>query len=180
MVKLPTRDDLGAMPSARSGRPIATVDTSAVAKGQIALGKAIQGVGEAGMDIVKHQEKQDEYDAELKFQKFAWDEEDARDEAQRNVEPGKAGTFAEDWLTGHRERQSAFIPTLPESVRGKYAQRAALAERKLYRGAAEFTRTEQKRHAGVALDEFREQYMPKSGDPQAVERFKGDYEGVIE
>jgi hypothetical protein len=180
MAKLPTRDDMGAPPSARSGRPIATVDTSAEAKGQIALGRGISALGEAGMDIYKHQQHADEYDAELKFQKFKWDEELGIEEASRNVEPGQAGRFPEDWSGGYRERAKALKSELPESVRSKYDLKLYGVEKENYRKAATFARTEQKRTAGVALDEFRESYMPKSGDPQAVERFKGDYEHVIE
>jgi hypothetical protein len=180
MAKLPTRDDMGAPPSARSGRPIASVDTSAAAKGQIALGRGISAVGEAGMDIYKHQQHAEEYDAELKFQQFKWAEEDARDEAMRKVEPGQAGSFPDTWRSGYAERAKGFKGGIPEALRDKYDARLRLAERELFRPAATFARTEQQRYAGVALDEFREQYMPKSGDPQAVERFKGDYEGVIE
>jgi hypothetical protein len=180
MAKLPTRDDMGAPPSARSGRPIATYDTSAVAKGQIALGRGISALGEAGMDIVKHQHAAEEYDAELKFQKFKWDEELGLDEAVQKVEPGQAGKFPEEWSGGYREKAKAFLSEIPESVRSKYDLKLYGVEKENYRKAATFARTEQKRTAGVALDEFRESYMPKSGDPQAVERFKGDYEHVIE
>ncbi len=180
MAKLPTRDDLSQAPSARSGRPIATYDVSAVGRGMQDLGRGLQQLGAAGIDLVKHQERQDEYDAELKFQKFKWDEELGLEEASRNVEPGQAGRFAEDWAGGYREKAKAFLSEVPESVRPKYDVKLYGVEKENFRKAATFARTEQKRSAGVALDEFRESYMPKSGDPQAVERFKGDYEQVIE
>lgn len=180
MAKLPTRDDLSAAPSARSGRPIATYDVSAVGRGMQDFGRGLQQLGAAGIDLVKHQERQDEYDAELKFQKFKWDEELGLEEASRNVEPGQAGRFAEDWAGGYREKAKAFLSEVPESVRPKYDVKLYGVEKENFRKAATFARMEQKRSAGVALDEFRESYMPKSGDPQAVERFKGDYEQVIE
>lgn len=180
MPKLPTRDDLSQAPSARSGRPIATYDVSAVGKGMQDFGRGLQQLGAAGIDLVKHQQAADEYDAELKFQKFKWDEELGVEEATRKVEPGQAGQFADDYVTGYRERAKALKSELPESVRPKYDLKLYGVEKENFRKAASFARTEQKRSAGVALDEFREQYMPKSGDPQAVERFKGDYGQVIE
>lgn len=180
MAKLPTRDDLSQAPSARSGRPIATYDVSAIGKGMQNLGRGLQAVGETGMDIVKHQAYQDEYDTEIKFQKFKWDEELGLEDASRNVEPGQAGRFPEEWSGGYRDRAKAFLSEVPESVRSKYDLKLYGVERENFRKAATFARTEQKRSAGIALDEFRESYAPKSGDPQAVERFKGDYEQVIE
>ncbi len=180
MAKLPTRDDLSAAPSARSGRPIATYDVSAIGKGMQNLGRGLQAVGEAGMDIVKHQERQAEYDSELKFQQFKWAEEDARDEAMRNVEPGQAGTFADDWAKGYQERAKEFLGGIPDNSRGKYDLRLRVAERELYRPAAEFTRKEQRRVAGNDLDHFRESYNPSSDDPEKLTRFKADYERQVD
>jgi hypothetical protein len=45
MVRLPTRDDLGPLPSARSGRLISTYDVSAVGRGAEALGRGVQQLG---------------------------------------------------------------------------------------------------------------------------------------
>lgn len=45
MAKLPTRDDLGGLPSGRSGRVIADFDVSAVGRGMEAMGKGVQDAG---------------------------------------------------------------------------------------------------------------------------------------
>lgn len=180
MAKLPTRDDLSAAPSARSGRPIATFDTTAAGEGQARAGKALVDVAGAIVDVVKHQERQDEFDTELKFKQFQWDEEDARDEAMRTVEPGKASTFADDWRAGYRERAKGYMSTIPEHLRGRYGQKLQITERQLFRKAAEFTRTEQKRVSDNGLDDFLESYKPNPNDPSRLPRFMTAYEQQVD
>jgi len=181
MAKLPTRDDLSAAPSARSGRPIATYDVATpIQRGVNDLGRGLQQFGAALADIAQHQEAVDEAETDKKFQEFKWSEEQARDEAMRNVEPGKAGTFANDWQAGYKTRAREFLSTLPEGARARYDNKLFATERDLFRPAAEFARREQKRAAENGLDDFRERYAPRSGDPGAVERFKADYEGLVD
>lgn len=180
MPKLPTRDDLSQAPSARSGRPIATYDVSAIGKGMQDLGRGLQQVGAAGMDLVKHQKAAEEYDAELKFKEFTWAEEDARDEAMRNVEPGQAGSFPETWRSGYAERAKGFKGGIPEALREKYDTKLRIAERQLYRPAATFARTEQKRAADAALGDLIERYKPNSDDPEKLNRFMSDWESQVD
>jgi hypothetical protein len=180
MVKLPTRDDLGPLPSGRSGRPIATVDTSAVAKGQIALGRGIASLGEAGMDFYKHQQAAEDYETDRKFQEFKWNEELGLDEAQRNVEPGQAGTFAETWSQGYKERAKQFLDGMSPEQRQKYDAKLFDTERGLYRGAATFGRTEQKRASIAGIDDFAQRFLPKVTSPETFEKFKTDYQSQID
>lgn len=181
MAKLPTRDDLSQAPSARSGRPVATYDVATpIQRGVNDLGRGLQQFGAALADIAQHQEQQDEYDTELKFQQFKWDEENARDEAMRNVEPGQASRFAEDWAGGYKERARQFLSTVPERARGRYDQKLFTTERELYRPAAEFSRREQKRVADNGLDDLIERYAPRDGNPATVERFKKNFGETVD
>jgi hypothetical protein len=185
MVKLPTRDDLGPLPSGRSGRPIATVDTSAIAKGQIALGKGIASLGEAGIDIYKHQKAAEDYETDRKFQEFKWNEELGLEDASRNVEPGQAGNFAETWSQGYKERAKQFLDGTPPEQRQKYDAKLFDTERQLYRPAATFARTEQKRASIAGFDDFAkllfdEQGRPKITSPETFEKFKTDYQSQID
>jgi hypothetical protein len=113
MAKLPSREDLGQMPSARSGRPIASVDTSAVAKGVIQFGKGIQNLGESGLAYAQHQEAAQDYDAELRFRQFKFDQERDRDDQMQSVTPDRAVTFDDDWRTGYQERSGEFLKGVP-------------------------------------------------------------------
>src|SRR3990167_3119468 len=81
MVKLPTREDLGPLPSARTGRAIARIqpavaDTTVAARGQRAVAEGITNLGRSfgqfAGDLNKRQEEDDALDviradAELKL-----------------------------------------------------------------------------------------------------------------
>jgi hypothetical protein len=152
------------MPSARSGRPIASVDTSAVSKGVIQFGKGIQNLGEAGLAYAKHQEATDDYDTELKFRQFQFDQERDLDDQMQSVAPDKAVTFGDDWRSGYQQRAGQFLEGVPQSLRGKYQVKVQESERQLYRPAAVFARTEQKRQSVAKLDDLIDGYVAKSGN----------------
>lgn len=63
MAKLPTRDQLGGLPSARTGTPIATFDASAIGRGAASLGRAISGASaDLGQIAEQEQRKQNVLD----------------------------------------------------------------------------------------------------------------------
>lgn len=177
MVKLPTRDDLGAMPSARSGRPIATYDTTAVGKGLAQLGRAGQ---EIAASIYDHARSVEDYEAERRFQEFKWDRELEIEKSSQEIEPGQAGRFAEDWAGGYKAKAKEFLSTVPESQRGKYDLKLFGIERDLYGKASVFARSEQKRSSVAGIDDFRERYLPQAVTPEAFARFKSDYQSQID
>jgi hypothetical protein len=177
MAKLPSREDLGQMPSARSGRPIASVDTSAVAKGVIQFGKGIQNLGESGLAYARHQEAAEDYDAELRFRQFKFDQERDRDDQMQSVTPDRAVSFDDDWRTGYQERSGEFLKSVPQNLRGKYQLKVQEAERELYRPAAVFARTEQKRQSVAKLDDLINGYIAKGGD---IGRGLEDFDAMLQ
>ena len=177
MAKLPSREDLGQMPSARSGRPIASVDTSAVAKGVIQFGKGIQNLGESGLAYARHQEAAEDYDAELRFRQFKFDQERDRDDQMQSVTPDRAVSFDDDWRTGYQERSGEFLKSVPQNLRGKYQLKVQEAERELYRPAAVFARTEQKRQATDKLSDYIDGYLAKGGN---IDRGRIEFDEMLE
>ena len=164
------------MPSARSGRPIASVDTSAVAKGVIQFGKGIQNLGESGLAYAQHQEAAQDYDAELRFRQFKFDQERDRDDQMQSVTPDRAVTFDDDWRTGYQERSGEFLKGVPQNLRGKYQLKVQEAERELYWPAAVFARTEQKRQATGKLNDYIDNYLAKSGN---IERGREEFDTML-
>lgn len=67
MAKLPDDTALGAAPSLNSGRPIATYDTSALAKGVQNLGRGMADLGEG---VAAYQKSEDEYDLAKRLSQF--------------------------------------------------------------------------------------------------------------
>lgn len=153
MARLPTAQDLGGIPSARSGAPIASYDTSAAAEGARRFG---QQVAQIGADLGDRAQKLRAYDTERKLQEFAYSEEKMFAEASRNVAPG-AENFAATYADGYKERASAFakdnLSGVPAEQRAEYDQRLFGVERKLFLNAAETERTEQTRYGKASLDE---------------------------
>src|SRR3972149_1871159 len=101
MAKLPTRDDLPAMPSARSGRPIASYDTSAIGKGVADLGRGISTIGPALNALEKHNNAVADYETERKFKEFTWNQQLDLEKAGQEMEPGQAGGGGGEGGEGH-------------------------------------------------------------------------------
>lgn len=156
-VRLPKSEDLGALPSVRSGRPIATIDTSAIGRAGAAQANAVANLGSTlssiGGKLAAQKEAEDEFEAERRFQEFKWNEENTLQEAQRNAQPGQVDRFADNWTSGYKERADAFARTIPDSVRAKYDQKLFGLEREGFRSAAGFARGEQKRFSVASLEE---------------------------
>jgi hypothetical protein len=102
MARLPTRDDLGELPSARSGRPIATIDAraaGAVGQGVAAIGEALT---ETGKKLYQKQDQTEEADIERRVLEFTRDRERDLQERRRTMEAGGDG-FADTWRSGYDE-----------------------------------------------------------------------------
>jgi GH24 family phage-related lysozyme (muramidase) len=156
-VKLPRADDLGQLPSVRSGRPIATIDTSAYGRAGKAQADAVASLGgtlsSIGNKLSAQKDAEDEFEAERRFQEFKWSEERQLEEAQRQAKPGDVGRFADDWTSGYKERADVFARSLPDSVRAKYDNKLFGLEREGFRSAAGFARGEQKRFSIASLED---------------------------
>jgi hypothetical protein len=177
VARLPRRDDLGAAPSGRSGRQLATFD----AKAMSAPGRAMAQVGQtiAGVvsDIGSHRDAIDEYETERKFQEFKYSTELGLEKSMQEMEPGQAGGFADSWTEGYKNSAKEFLAGVPDRLKPKYDDRLFDAERTFYRGAAGFARNEQKRSSIVGLEEFKNKYLARPGN---LDRGRADYQSLVD
>lgn len=180
MPRLPTRDDLSQAPSARSGRPIATFDTTAIGRGAEAGGRAIQNAAADLANFAKQQEALDQYDAETKASDFIWDEQLGLDDAKQNMQPGQAGGFAKTWQPGYASRADTLIRGLPEAAKPKVRAKLKAAEKLLFRDAAVFGRTEQRRSSLAGFDDFTNAALPTLDGPERYGRFLENLQGRID
>jgi hypothetical protein len=177
VAKLPTRESLGQAPSGRSGRSIATYDVSAIGKGAQALGRGIAQFGDAFESIDRHNEANEEFETEKRFQEFKFNQELQLDKQMHDMQPGQADGFADAWSEGYKKSGKEFYATVPDKLKSKYDLRLFEVERGGYRSAATFGRTEQKRVAVAGLEDFGKRYAPKPGNLDAG---KADYEALLD
>lgn len=163
MAKLPTAENLGGMPSARSGRPIATYDVpdlSIEGRGLAAFG---QGVAQLGGAIGEVADERDRFRTERAWQEFQWNEKLAFDKAQREMTPEAVDGFSQQWQQGYLERARGFFSGVPQHLRPEYEGRLFQVEQGLYGRALDFQRTEQKRKAGNELRDTAENvWLPRA------------------
>jgi hypothetical protein len=164
---LPRREDLGAAPSGRSGRPIATYDVTAIGRGAQALGRGIAQAGDAFAALENADDAAKSYETERKFQELMFKQELDLDDLKQNLQPGQGGNFANSWAEGYKKSANEFYQTVPEKLRPEYHAKLFGAERKFYRDAAVFGREEQKRSATNDLLDFQKLYAPKPGNLDA-------------
>src|SRR5688572_30025031 len=120
---LPSRDDLGQMPSARSGRPVARVDMDAVTahgRGVAAMG---EGVTALGASIQQRADQEEEQEVQRRLLEFEQAQSRALDDSRRTLTGDP---------TGFADRTRA---TFTEAGRGMFAgaQEAGLSQRALTR-----------------------------------------------
>ena len=124
--RLPTRDDLGGMPSARTGRPIARADGSAVGQGMQGYGQGAANLGKTvtaiGADIYERQQKAEEYETLKKMVEFQRSTEQDFEAYKREIAPGGDG-FKEGWDQRYHAKAYEFFgkdgANFPERVRQK-------------------------------------------------------------
>lgn len=177
MAKLPTRDDLGRAPSARSGRPIATYDVSAIGKGYEKLGKGIAGLGSAFASLESHNDAVNEYETERRFQEFKFNEDLQFDKLKQDMQPGQAEGFADAWSEGYRKSATGFLSTVPEQLKSKYDLKLFGVERTNFRDAAIFARGEQKRVATNELLDFQNRWSPRPGN---LDEGKANFQSLLD
>src|SRR5690242_10562997 len=98
---LPDATSLGDLPSARSGRPIASYDTSAIGKGMASFGESVAAISQ---ELNDRWDKVSTAQTDADYLKFTFDEANRFDEATRNMQPGQAQGFAKQYLDGYAER----------------------------------------------------------------------------
>jgi len=157
-VKLPTREDLGQLETPRAGGPIASyrVPTGAPAAIQGAansLARGVSAAGEAAKAIGEYRDKQEMFGLELKFQEFSWNQRVALTEAMRNIKPGEAPTFADNFEKTYRESARTFLESVPEKFQNEVARKLYSTQRDLHRSAFSFGYKQQDTESVTALNE---------------------------
>jgi hypothetical protein len=179
MAKLPTQESLGGLPSIPA-RPIATFDTTAIGKGVEGLGQGIAQIGAAAEAIKATKDRADEFETERRFQDFNWQHQQDLDAQMRQVEPGKADGFADQWAGGYKESAKGFLDTVPDALKPKYALRLDNSERKFYGDAAVFARTEQKRYSLEQLNDRSNSYYSRASSGEPLDAIQNDYKTVLD
>src|SRR5262245_61962943 len=118
--KLPTRESLGPSPSANVRRYAPSIRFPREAVGA-ATGAAVAGLGKqisnAADAIYEHDQRAEAFDTERNFHEFEWNQKKSLDDQARNIQPGQAKTFAEDWQQSYREAGKDFFKTVPENLK---------------------------------------------------------------
>lgn len=196
MAKLPNRDSLGGLPSARSSGGIArlnidsppsevrarSVAASAAQRGMADLGEGIASLGRVADSLQQHELRQQEFDTERKFQEFDWSQRQALEERSRNVQPGQARDFAKTWQGEYVENAKTFFKDVPPEFKAKVEERLFKTERDLFGAATTFGRTEQKRHSTHSIDDATNNvFAPRARITSTEElgNVAGDYERLV-
>lgn len=179
MARLPRKTDLGGLPPAKTGRPIARYDVSAIGKGVQDLG---QGITSFGAGVSKMQDNVDpaqKFEAERKFQEFKWNQKLALDETMRGIEPGQADGFADRWAGGYMESAKAFKQTLPDALKPEYDNKLFATEREFYGSAATFARGEQKRVSLNQIEDVKNTYGSRAHAGEPLDGIRTDFENLV-
>lgn len=149
MPRLETAESLGPLPSARSGRPIARIDTTAIGEAVARFGATVADVGTT---LAARQEVIDESNVQARLSEFRFNEDKLYAETVRNMQPGGAAGFSENYLKGYRERAAQFIGGVPDRLRPEYSQELFKTEQGIWSSASDFEWKEQARAAVDGLD----------------------------
>src|SRR3990167_11056337 len=153
MPKLPTRESLGALPQARSGRSLTSIKVviprggwgSIIESGVKGLASGIASVGLAAEHIEDYDRKREAFETERAFQEFEWNRKIDLDQSMRTMEPGQAGDFAERETQSYIESAKEFYKNVPEYIKPVYEAKLFKTEREIYVLAATHARKENKR-----------------------------------
>jgi hypothetical protein len=169
MVKLPSREDLGALPSARTGRAMVSFDTSAIGKGMVNLGKGFNKVAENvdRLDAeLKAQEKERtkkkkvdpvaRHNAEMKYQEFKWSKQKELEDQMQNADAGSVEGFADGFTDKYKEEASAFFSEIPDELKPHYDEKLFSTERSLYGKASKFVHETQKQTSIANIESMRD------------------------
>lgn len=172
MATLPTRDNLGPLPSARSGRPIARVDTSPEFAAQANFGKTVANLG---LQLASAADQADEFETERRFQEFKFEQHKAFDQSMREVQPGEAAGFADRVTKDYFERAKEFKATVPDRLKDKFDAKLFGVERDLYGQAKNFGYAEQRRHSVNALEDHKNRLATQAD----LDRARRDYDELL-
>lgn len=147
MPKLPSSEDLSRPVSGRSGRAVASYDTSAIGRGVSNFGQGIQSLA-ADLGAIADRRKNavdqgQAFETQRRFLEFTAAQEDALNQAQQGAKPGAFG-FREDYTKTYQAKAKEFFATVPEPLKGEYDGKLFAIEDRLGGKALTFERTSRK------------------------------------
>ncbi|ESY02741.1 transglycosylase SLT domain-containing protein [Mesorhizobium sp. LNJC405B00] len=158
-LKLPGAEDLSAPVSGRSGRPIATYDTSAIGQGVAQLGAGLQSMSNSlKVKETKAKETVDKtqlFDTESRYQQFRSAQAQALTAAGDKAEPGAFG-FKEQYQGAYKEAAKQFMTSVPAELKPVYDAKLFSTEESLINGeggAGDFERKQRKAYYKTNVDE---------------------------
>ncbi len=149
MAKLPTRDDLGPLPSGRSGRTVATFDTSAVGQSAARFGQTIAGVGQ---DFFEREQKLQRTKASTGLQKLNQKGPVILDQEYQNITPTGEG-FTNAAGKAFDGPFQAYIKSLPPYLKEEFTARAEVIRDRNAFQAAKLERDQGYKFAGDGVTE---------------------------
>lgn len=158
-LKLPGAEDLSAPVSGRSGRPIATFDTSAIGRGAAQLGAGLQSASNS-LKVKETQAKETVdktqlFETESRYQQFKSAQAQALTAAGDKAEPGAFG-FKEQYQGAYKEAAKEFMQTVPAELKPVYDAKLFSTEESLVNGdggATDFERKQRKAYYKTNIDE---------------------------
>lgn len=144
---------LGNVPSARSGRPIATYDTTAIGAGMASMGNSI---ARAGAAVSANWDDLEKDRVASEFQKFKFEQIKAYDAEVRGLDPANARGFSER-LTAEESAfmtaSKAFYASVPDNLKPDYDAKLEGLYQSTYLDALDVERGFQKTFALQQLDD---------------------------
>lgn len=169
MVKLPSREDLGAMPSARSGRPVATLNTTAVGKGMVNLGQGFMETAsnvdklEAHNRAVEREKNKKQkidpvsrHNAEMRYQEFKWGKQKELEDQMQSADANSVEGFADGFTEKYTEEAKNFLAGIPEELKPQYDLKLYSTERSFYNQASKFAHTTRKEASLANIEDMRD------------------------
>lgn len=159
MVQLPTRDDLGRLPSARSGRIIADYDTSAAGRGLASLGEQISGAADtvgrlsasASSGGIGGASQAERFETNRRFLEFTSSQRQAYEDSKNTVDPGAFG-FREQAQKQYMDAAKAFFSTVPKALQPEYDAKLFAEEDDFLNKSRAFETTERTRYYGDEIN----------------------------
>ena len=156
MPKLPGVEELGRAPSGRSGKPIASYDTSAIGRGVANLGAGIQSAAQDLSVAAKTQkttvDKALAFETERRHLEFVAEQEKKLQDLGQKATPGAFGfteAYGEEYLNAAKE----FYSSVPEELKPEYDVKLFRAEDGLRGRANTFERDQRKNYYSTQVSE---------------------------
>lgn len=175
MPVLPGPEDLGGEPSARSGRAVARVDTTAVGEGVARLGQGIQQVGQVLQRnaLIEARQKKIESDrdqafaTQSQFLQFEQAQHDRYSEETQKAQPG-APAFSDQFVSSYDQEAQKFYENAPPGLKPQYKNKLLELRGRLRDTTTAFQTEEKSRFAKEQIATGQETVLNRlSNDPAA-------------